>query len=461
MRTDHSFVVVAVVCGALGACGGSVAGNPPNQGTPDAGDDGGMGMPTPDAGTGNPEGSVSDAMEEPAVDHGAPSSTYPAFKPDMGQIVDNGGITLSSPVVVSITWNSDSSQTMFDQFADEIGASKYWATTTTEYGVGPAMSGMANHVHMTTAAPASLADSDLQGMVMTNAGVAWPAPTTQTIYAFFLPPGTSLLFGGGGGGGGGDACMQGIGGYHDQVMANGQTVAYAVVPSCTFGQGTPANEQSTMSMSHELIEAATDPHPQDNNPGYVGFDPNHFAFDDFQRFSSETGDACEFFRDSFYQQMETSFTFWVQRTWSNQSGAAGHNPCVPVPAEPYFNVTPLDLATVNIDESQLGGPAMAPTKGVHILGGQTATFQVGFYSDAATSGPWTIKAVSGNPVAGGGTASTALTASVDKSSGVNGEKAYVTVTVKTPSTRLKGELLTIVSSLNGTDHYMPILIGSE
>jgi hypothetical protein len=435
-----------------------VTGNPPNQDMPDSGDDGGMTMPGPDGGMTNPEASATDAMDEPVRDHGAPSSMYPAFLPDMGQIVDNGGITLSSPVVVAISWNSDSSQAMFDQFSDQIGASKYWATTTTEYGVGPAVSGMANHVHMTTAAPASLADSDLQGMVTTNAGTAWPAATPQSIYAFFLPPGTSLQFGGGGGGGG-DACMQGIGGYHDQVTVGGQTVAYAVVPSCTFGGNTPANEQSTMSMSHELIEAVTDPHPQDNNPGYVGFDPNHFAFDYFQRFSSETGDACEFFRDSFYQQTETSFSFWVQRTWSNKSGAAGHNPCVPAPAAPYFNVTPLDLTTVNIDESQLGGPVNAPTKGVHILGGQTATFQVGFYSDGPTSGPWTIKAVSGNP-AGGGNGSTNLTASVDKSSGQNGEKAYVTVTVKTVG-RLKGELLTIVSSLNGTDHYMPILVGSE
>ena len=458
MRTDHSFLVVAAVCGALAACGGAVSTNPQNQGQPDAGDDGPSTTPA-DAGMPMPEASASDASDAGNVDHGMPSSTYPAFKPDMGQIVDNGGLVLSNPVVVSITWDSDPSQSMFDSFADGIGATKYWAATTTEYGVGAITSGAANHVHMSTAAPASIADSDLQTMVSTNAGTMWPAPTQQIIYAFFLPPNTSLQFGGGGGGGG-DACQQGIGGYHDQVMVGNQAVAYAVVPSCTFGGNNTAAEQTTMSMSHELIEAVTDPHPQDNNPGYVGFDPDHFAFDYFQRFSSETGDACEFFRQSFYQNSEPNFMYWVQRTWSNKSGAAGHDPCVPAPSDPYFNVTPLQLGLVNVDLSLLGGSASTPTKGVHIASGGTATFPIGFYSDAATSGPWTIKAVSGNPATGSMNGSTYLTASVDKTSGQNGEKAYVTVTVKTVG-KLKGELLTIVSTLNGVNHYMPILVGSE
>jgi hypothetical protein len=462
MRTNHSFMVVAAVCGAVAAaaCGGSVAQNPGDQGQPDAGGDDAATMPAPEAGSSMPEASTADASDGPVRDHGAPSMTYPAFKPDMGQIIDNGGVTLSMPVVVSITWNSDPSQAMFDAFSDSLGPTQYWAATTTEYGVGALTSGMSNHVHLATAAPAQLADSDLQSMVTSNAGATWPAPTDQIIYAFYLPPSTSLQFGGGGGGGGGDACQQGIGGYHDQVNVGGHTVAYAVVPSCNFGGGNTPAEQTTMSMSHELIEAVTDPHPQDNNPGYVGFDADHFAFDYFQRFSSEVGDACEFFRQSFYQDTEASFMYWVQRTWSNKSGAAGHDPCVPAPAAPYFNVTPLQLDTVNVDLSLLGGSAMTPTKGVHVPMGQTVTFPIGFYSDGPTGGPWTVQAVSGNPATGSSNGSTYLKASIDKTSGQNGEKAYVTVTTNTVG-RLKGELLTIVSTLNGTKHYMPILVGSE
>jgi len=73
------------------------------------------------------------------------------------------------------------------------------------------------------------------------------------------------------------------------------TTSYAVVPSCDFKIVPTAADQSTASMSHELIEAATDPQPNATEPGYVGFTATSFAFDYFQEFQSETGDACELF----------------------------------------------------------------------------------------------------------------------------------------------------------------------
>ena len=199
-----------------------------------------------------------------------------------------------------------------------------------EWGIGPATGGAANHVHITTAAPATLTESqstsDFQTMIATNAGVAgsgWPAPTPETIYAFFLPPGTSLLMDSGfGGGGAQDACSQGIGGYHMAATVGTATPAYAVVPSCNFGGGNSAAQQSTMSMSHEIGEAATDPYGQ--NPGVIGFD--NFSYTYFQTFSEENGDACEFFvyggDSAFYEDKETApapFDYWVQRLWSNKA----------------------------------------------------------------------------------------------------------------------------------------------
>jgi hypothetical protein len=306
-------------------------------------------------------------------------------------------------------------------------------------------------------------------MITTNAAAAadggapaWPAPTQDTVYAVFLPPGTSLQMQTGQGGGAQDACSAGVGGYHDQVTVGSVTTSYAVVPSCTFGPGNTAAEQTTMSMSHELLEAVTDPHPQDMNPGWVGFDPDHFAFDWFQEFQSENGDACELFRSSFYEEKESApapFDFWVQRTWSNKSGAAGHNPCVPVEANPYFNVTPIGMEKVNLTFPAFQGqPAQSiMTKGYHIAVGQSATFPVGFYSDGPTGGPWTISFRYGSPLSQ--TQPTYLTATADKTSGQNGEKAYVTVKVNSAG-KLGGELLVIKSTLNGESHEMPIVIGS-
>jgi hypothetical protein len=319
------------------------------------------------------------------------------------------------------------------------------------------------------AAPIAVSEAGADGSAETDAQsdaappVPWPAPTTGTIYAFFLPPGVSLQTQTGGGTG--DACAAYIGGYHSQVTVGSVTTSYAVVPSCTFpGTGKTAAQQTTMSMSHELIEATTDPHPMDNNPGYVGFDNAHFAFDWFQELSSEVGDACEFFGSSFFEDKETSpvaFDYWVQRTWSNKAGPAGHDPCVPAPSTPYFNVTPLNLemVTVTLPAQLTGGAAMnLQSKGLHIPVGTTQTLELGFYSDGPTGGPWNLTYRLGSPAAP--TKPTYLTVSLDKTSGQNGEKAYATITA-TSKGKLGGELLVLESKMNGLIHVMPVLIGSE
>jgi hypothetical protein len=485
MNAQLSFVAAAIACGALVACGSSSSGESPTS-------------PVPDAGAGHDAAPEAAAAEDsgPPRDPGAPSTTYPAFKPDFGQIVDNGGLVLKSPTVVAITWDSDPSQASFDQFADTIGETAYWQATCSEYGVGQAACGAVNHVHIKTAAPAMMTDQDLQNLVSANAKggpaaapiavsdagaddaggdgaaetdaqadaappVPWPAASTSTIYAFFLPPGVSLQTMTRGGTG--DACSAGIGGYHSQVTVGSVTTSYAVVPSCTFGTGNTAAQQTTMSMSHELIEAVTDPHPMDNSPGYVGFDNAHFAFDYFQEFSSEVGDACEFFQSSFFEDKETSpvaFDYWVQRTWSNKAGPLGHDPCQPAPSTPYFNVTPLNLemVTITLSAQLTGGAAMnVQTKGLHIPVGMSGTLELGFYSDGPTA-PWNLTYTLGSPVSS--TKPTYLTVSLDKSSGQNGEKAYATITA-TSKGKLGGELLVFESSMNGMIHVMPVLIGSE
>ncbi len=473
MRTNLSCIVIGMVSAGALACGGGVApsGAPPAA-TDDAGTEGGPITTPVEAGA---------PVEAAApVDHGAPSSTYPAFPVSFGQLA-NGGDNMTAPVIVAITWNSDPSQAYYDTFADELGGTSYWNKTSSEWGITPATSGAVNHVHIATAAPTTLADSDLQSMVTTNAGVAatgWPAPTPNTIYAFFLAPGISLNLGSqGGGGGSSDACTNGVGGYHDQVTVGSVTTSYAVVDSCNLMITPTAADQTTASMSHELNEAASDPQPQSNTGGVVGFDNNSFAFDYFmlplvQSFATENGDACEIFLQSFYEDVETApapFDYWVQRIWSNKSAAAGHDPCVPAAAAPYFNVTPLDLQTVNVNiPAQLTGTTtqQQPTKGYKVVAGTSGTFAVGFYSDAAT-GPWKISVDANNPLVPPGQGSmgnfnaSSVTASLDKTSGQNGEKAYVTVKVATSGSSFKGETITITSSLGGVDHYMPIWIAGQ
>ena len=112
-------------------------------------------------------------------------------------------------------------------------------------------------------------------------------------------------------------------------------------------------------------------------------------------------------------------------------------------------------------------PGLQPkTKGVVAAAGKTVTFPVGFYSDGPTGGPWPISVAAGNPVLS--TQSiidqynpSSVTATVDRTSGQNGEKAYVTVNVKSTGTLFAGEIVTITSTMGGVSHYMPVWVAGQ
>jgi hypothetical protein len=443
------------VGGGLAACGGAVAAAP--SGSHDSGV---IVPPSLDAGT-PPVHEAGAPDAAPDVDHGAPSTTYPAFTPDVGQITNNGGPVLPNPQIVTVTWSSDPNASYFEAFGDTIGASKYWAAAVTQYGVGAPTSGAANHVNITTSPPTNFVDTDLANYVAMNAQDTatsmWPAPNANVVYVVYLAPTTSLTFQGA------DACSQGIGGYHDNVTAGSQNVAYAVVLQCSqlAGPQGPLAEV-TQAASHEIVEASTDPNPN-GNPAWLGFDDNdHLSWDVFQQFQDEVADACELYFSSFYIDNETAFPYGVQRIWSNSSILAGHNPCVPLDGDVYYNVTLLEPEDITVNLTEFQGPATFATKGIHILPGQSKTFPIGYYSDGPTSGPWTITLNEGNPLFGpqqGDGSNIAM--SVDVPQGVNGDKAYVTVTVTTAG-QMGAELISIQSNLGqGEGHWMPILIGSQ
>jgi hypothetical protein len=381
-----------------------------------------------------------------------PSETYPAYPADVPQLKNNGGDVLSAPEIVTITWPGETNVDTFEAFGDAIGGSDYWKTLVSEYGVGPAVSGPTRHVRMTDAAPTSISDEELDALVAAKAGdpatSLWPAPNNQTIYVLYLPRGTSLQLQGA------DACSQGVGGYHTSTDVGGQQIAYAILPQC--GKSGKA-DYVTGSASHELAEAATDPHPM-GQPGWVNFDNAHLAWSLFQQFQTENGDACEFYRTSMYRETESEFAYAVQRQWSNASAKAGHDPCVPAAPGAYFSVSPLKTETVYADLSAYHMGSNVKTTGYHVAVGETRTFPIGFWSDAKTD-PWTIKVYEGNPLLGA-PSTKRLELSVDKNSGQNGEQAHITVKVLTAG-KTKTELITVVSTLGTRQTFQPILIGSK
>jgi hypothetical protein len=418
---------VAVAASSLLACG-STAASPGNDG----------GTPPTDAGR-----EASDAPVGPAED--APLVKYPAFPVDYPQVLKNQGTILESPVIVTISWSNDPSASTWETFGDGIGASTFWTTAAGQYGVGKATSGPANHVRMTVPLPATLGYEALLSLITnalqagsdagapTDGGVNPPWPplvldasgNVQTIYSLFIPPSTAVTDPGTGL----SFCDEGASGYHAEIDIDGHAIPYAVNLNCPPASVDAVEETA----SHEYVEAATNPYVNSNG-GYIGFDPNHLAWDLYTAFADELADACQNWQDSYFQETG-SFPYWVQSVWSNTGALAGHDPCVPSPAGPYHGMTlfPSQESMVDVNLATIGGMA-ATSRGFNVTVGTPLTFQVGYFSDGDTGGPWPISYIfpsttqlfdtMGNPVTNG-----KATVSIDKTSGQNGDKANVTVTV--------------------------------
>ncbi|MFI5300676.1 MAG: hypothetical protein ACHREM_21550 [Polyangiales bacterium] len=425
---------------------------------------------------------VSIAQPDTSIADTAPSETvppvapYPAFSIAAPTAINAGGPVLSKPTIVTITWAGDDLVTELEGFGDEIGGTKYWAETTSEYGVGPATSGPKNHVRLPTKIT-TITDVEAEALVVKSASdpkaSGWPAPTPDTLYFLYFSQGVSFMITGG------DptippaeACASGIGGYHSDVkLTDGTRVAYAVVPRCTFAT-LPLGFQdtTTSSASHEIAEAATDPF-SGAETAYSGFDDRDLAWTAWQLAQTEIGDDCEFFPSSDIVDPETHYE--VQALWSNKSFLAGHAGCVPAAAAPYFNVTPLNLSLHAVHAGLPGlGAHVYEARTIHIPYATTGILEIGFYSDAPR-GDWTLTAVEGNTLPGtaaaiGGSGSGAayadgnLTISIDHPTGKNGDKASVSITVHGIDTMLGANLLTLVSTdvATGVVHYFPVIVSS-
>ena len=111
----------------------------------------------------------------------------------------------------------------------------------------------------------------------------------------------------------------------------------------------------------------------------------------------------------------------MQRVWSNKAAAAGHDPCQPQGASPYFNSAPVLGDKIPVVGSPLGS---FTTKGVKIPVGTSKTIELDLYSDAPTSGPWKISVMDASVFFGG---SPSLSFTLDKTEGKNGDKVNLTI----------------------------------
>jgi hypothetical protein len=430
-----------LACSALG-CGSSAAAT-----TPPADDTGAADDSSP-AETGD-DAAIDTA---PPLDNGTPSTTYPAPHGPPPQVESGGGAVLKAPRVVPVYFANDDAAlvTQDKDFVNKVGATSYWAATTTEYGVGPLTA--TPSVDLAETAPTSIDDAAIQTWLAAKLNAndpAFPAPDANTVYSLHYPAGTTITEASGGQPA--TSCVD-FGGYHNNIQldaAHGSMdVAYVVVPHCANFGGLKGIDSITATESHELIEAATDPFPT-STPAYGQTDEAHLYWL-FVLGGGEVGDLCAQNADAFTKFAELPYT--VQRTWSNKAALAGHDPCVPkLPGSVYFNAVPVLSDTIALN---VGGTARM--KGVKIPVGGSKTIDVDLFSDGDTKGTWNVEARDFATLSGG-TANLKLT--LDRNSGQNGEKLHLTIEVVKAS-QYKAESFLLLSSQGARQNMWVGLVGN-
>ena len=301
-------------------------------------------------------------------------------------------------------------------FLAQLATSSYFVRQSTEYGVGALT--IASSIVTTDLPPTT--DTALQTWIAAHVGVDWPANDTNTMYTVFLPAGTSLTASFGA------SCIA-FGGFHEETPDG--TIVYALLPRCD-----DTIDTLTLATSHEILEGATDPHPY-TNPAFNVADDEDVMWDVAP--GSELGDMCEY-ADSVRQRLVGNFL--VQRTWSNQSGAAGHDPCVPALQTPYVNAT-ANLTDVAAD---FGG-TVVQTRGIQVPIGTTKVIELDLFSDVVAPN-WTVQAFDVGAKYYG---HAELQLALDKPAGHNGDKLQLTITRTTMGTQYGYSEIELVSIVNG------------
>jgi hypothetical protein len=496
---------VSVGCSSSSKNGGTTKDSGPADGSGDVAAD----VPSVDAGP--------DAEQDPNV--------YPAKHHPIAQVDNLGGPTLTSPVIVTITFNyvvpdagkdtgpvpdtsapddssigeggsgeageaggpvdsgapdtavADSAPPMmpeagpdplaatFEQFGDTITKTPWWSAVVSAYGIGAGKGG--GHVRlpdslgpgMGTVSNNSVSDDQIQAFIQQEITAnALPAPTANTLYAFFFPSTTTVVLQGA------VSCQQ-FGGYHGSAAVTDNTgaslnVAYAVINRCSFGGGVGLLDQTTISASHEFAEAASDP-----GPGLAYYMVSNDAWPSLGQGTSggEIGDLCNNGTATPYH----AGGYAVQRIWSNKAAAASMDPCEPTDdyMQPYvFFDAAVDTQTVMGMQGKADGYVV-------VKRGTTGSFNTVVFSTGPLPQDLSFScgvpsfqnpAVLGSQDANGNLSlSNGTTGGLSITTGHNGNAATLDLTV--PANAPKGDTPFVVRSIESPTNYhdWPVILRVE
>jgi hypothetical protein len=272
-------------------------------------------------------------------------------------------------------------------------------------------------------------DGGLPPPVVLDGGGAPPQ-----LYAIFLPYSTTVT-----GQDIGVSC-QDFYAYHSEGQVGATPFAYVVIPNCD-----PANSYGReVSISHELVEAATDP-LVNTAPAYANDVYNNGCL-------GEIADLCTAYY-GFY--LVGGSVYGVERIWSNSAADGGLQPCIPAPEGPYANMWPDAGPTMMVICADPASPDCTSNYLVHA--GQTFDLTVtGWTSEPSVAfGMVTV------PYFVGGLAPATFSPPVSQDRYVlqNGEEAHLTVSIPAD---VQSNTLGIFSIVSGYDNdnfaYWPILV---
>jgi len=356
----------------------------------------------------------------------------PAAHPRLPQVANRGGPVLDSPKVRPIFFAGDPDIGEIESFLGELTRTGYWSETTSEYGVGPLV--LQPTEIIMRLAPPTMPSTVLSSLLTdSTSGLkpAWGAPDPSTIYMFVLPQGSIVTFSNGA------TCCSDFGGYHSEALSSGpDNLPYAVICSCpaAFGLNLTPLQARTTTISHELVEAATDPFPS-SNPAYWGTDQANIIWTLVT--GGELADMCGFHPDQNF--VPPGSKYMVQRSWSNAAARRSHNPCVPQrTAAPYFNSYPtLNAITFGAK------PDDFTTQGIRVPIGQSKTIDIALSSNAPTDRRWSVGMYTYEDLRGGDPSSLGLL--LDKNTGWNGDILKLTISPKKLNPELGGQAFIIMS----------------
>lgn len=373
---------------------------------------------------------------------GEPSNVFPAPHPDAPQVELQGGSVMSAPHVIPVFFSTEDAtiEAGVKTFLEQLPSSSYWSATTNEYGVGALT--IDPPVVLTEAAPASIDDNDIQAWLAAKIQAGAPGFTASdpnALYTVIYPAGTTITLEG-------SISCQGFGGYHNSLTldpAHGSAaIPYAVLPHCGSFGGFFGADALTGPISHEILEAVTDPLPL-SIPGYQT-GGRYLAWQ--LTLGGEVGDLCVQGQDSF--STFPGLDHVAQRSWSNLAAKASHDPCVPAEPGVYFNAAP-----VLPDKLSFQGLTF---DGVRIPIGSQRTIELKLFSDGPTGGPFDVQVFDATQMMGQGPS--ALDVSLDESAGQNGQTLHLTLS-PTSQGPFGVQPFLIVASLNGVQHLWAGVVG--